>query len=147
VNQAADDSATPLRMACEYGHARVVAALLAAGAAVDQAAVDGAVPLYLACQEGHTVVVSLLLAAGAAVDTMTHHGGTALSVACSHSHMACVKLLSSYGACQSVGYAAYIGHAAERAGNDDVCAHDVVAWLILSYEVTLRLELKTVLAQ
>ena len=148
VNLKAGFGATPLCMACEYGHARVVAALLAAGAAVDQAAANSAFPLYLACQDGHTVVVSLLLAAGAAVDTTMHDGRTALSVACSQGHLACVKLLSSYGACQSVGHAAIMAAImAERAGYDDVCASDVCAWLILSLEVTLRLELKTVLAQ
>jgi ankyrin repeat protein len=112
-----------------------------AGAAMDQARDDDCTPLYVACHQGHSEVVYALLAAGAAVDTQLHHGHgyTALCSACERGHLACVKLLSSYGASRFVGPAPVT--IAGRGGHDDVCA-----WLMLSHDVTLRLDLKTVLA-
>ena len=58
---------TPLFMACQFGHAIIVALLLEAsknggGPGVNDCMEDGTTPLFFACQEGRLDVVKLLLA-------------------------------------------------------------------------------------
>ena len=82
VNQAPNDGATPLYIACDKGHTEVVTKLLAANADVNQADNDGATPLFIACHNGHTEIVATLLAANADVNQAKNNGITPLYIAC-----------------------------------------------------------------
>ncbi|EOD35292.1 hypothetical protein EMIHUDRAFT_363053, partial [Emiliania huxleyi CCMP1516] len=57
--------ATPLYIACRFGHLEVAKLLLEAGAAIDQARNDGSTPLLIACFKGHLEVAKLLSSYGA----------------------------------------------------------------------------------
>lgn len=59
---------TPLTLAAEYGHERIVSMLLAFGAAISQPDDKSRTALCLAAENGHSGVVEQLLAAGAEVD-------------------------------------------------------------------------------
>ena len=72
MKRAAFEGATVLGSA---GRARVVAVLLAAGAAVNKANKAGSTPLFVSAQGGHTEVITALLAAGAAVDKALFRDG------------------------------------------------------------------------
>ena len=62
VNQANENGTTPLNIACQNGHSKVVEILLAVdGILVNQADDDGFAPLNIACWEGHLKVVDMLL--------------------------------------------------------------------------------------
>jgi ankyrin repeat protein len=77
-----DHAHSALVHAAAMGHAPVVRALLAAGAAVERRGRDGATPLMIAAAFGHADVVDALLAAGA--DASAAHafaGSTALHFA------------------------------------------------------------------
>ncbi len=85
---------TPLMMGAFFGHAKVVAALLAAGAKADTAsAKSGGTALMAAALNGHTAVVEKLLAAGVNAATKNKAGTTALDIARAKGQSAVVKLL------------------------------------------------------
>jgi ankyrin repeat protein len=62
------DGKTPLCLAAEYGHEKIVSMFLDFGAAISQSDDEGRTALYLAAQNGHSGVVEQLLAAGADVN-------------------------------------------------------------------------------
>lgn len=64
---------TPLLVACREGHARVVDALLVAGAALDRRDASGASALHAACAAGHADVVNVLLDSNAMPDAAVRH--------------------------------------------------------------------------
>ena len=95
-DEAINDGATPLLIACQEGHSDIVAKLLAADASVDQADDDGFTPLWVACQERHDEVISKLLAANADVNQATDDGATPLYIASQNGHAEVVaKLLAA----------------------------------------------------
>ena len=68
------DGASPLFLAAQNGHARVLVYLLdQPGLPLDTQRRDGASPLWIAAQMGHEDCVRLLLRAGAKVDLPHHH--------------------------------------------------------------------------
>jgi len=75
------------------GHTAAIAALLAAGAAVEAASNRGATPLHLAAQYGQSAALGALLAAGAEVDAQRHDGSTPLELAMDRGHAAVVSAL------------------------------------------------------
>jgi len=67
---------TPLFMAAQEGHVKIVNALLKAGANVDAVRVkDSVTPLLMAVQEGHVEIITLLLKAGANVNAAVSRQG------------------------------------------------------------------------
>jgi hypothetical protein len=62
------DRATPLFIAAQNGHFKILVFLLSQGANPDSRRTDGATPLWIAAQMGHDHVVRQLLKAGASVD-------------------------------------------------------------------------------
>ena len=69
VDQAREDGTTPLYVAAQQGHLKVVRALVEANATVDQAAENGATPLSVATMQSHLEVAQVLVDAGATLDT------------------------------------------------------------------------------
>ena len=63
-----DRGATPLYMACLFGHLEIAQLLVEKGVDVDKAMNDGTTPLYFACMFGHLEVVRLLVGKGADMD-------------------------------------------------------------------------------
>ena len=77
------DGASPLFLAAQNGHARVLVHLLdQPGLPLDTQRRDGASPLWIAAQMGHEDCVRLLLRAGAKVDLARADGATPLFKAC-----------------------------------------------------------------
>ena len=61
VSSEDNDGMTPLHIACQEGHTKVVTSLLDKGADVDHKNVQGCTPLNLAVTNGHKEAVELLL--------------------------------------------------------------------------------------
>jgi len=82
VNLADTDGATPLIMASQNGHAKVVQMLLAARADVNKGSATGGVtPLIKASNNGHTGIVMQLIMAKAEINAADKVGWTALHYA------------------------------------------------------------------
>ncbi len=78
---------TALQAASESGQVQMVAALLAAGAAVDAADHYGATALLFAARDGHLEVVQALVAAGADVNMRGWNGRSAAALAAYGKHV------------------------------------------------------------
>ena len=98
VNQAANDGASPLFIASQYGHCEVVQVLLSANANVNQADYGGWIPLDIASQHGHCDVVQVLLCASAEVNSLTDKGHSPLMLASHYGQKSVVKLLLKHQA-------------------------------------------------
>lgn len=94
----ANSGATPLYLASEMGHTRVVARLLNANASVDARASDGSTALHVAAREGHEGVVEQLLHFGAHVDEPDSEGARPLHWASAAPHEVVVQMLLEAGA-------------------------------------------------
>ncbi|XP_078608423.1 uncharacterized protein LOC144880232 [Branchiostoma floridae x Branchiostoma japonicum] len=92
--------ATPLYIAAQCGHVKVVQQLLKAGAEADKAKQGGATPLFIEALSGHVEVVQQLLKAGAEVDKAiaNEDGATPLVIAAQNGHVRVVQLLLKTGA-------------------------------------------------
>jgi ankyrin repeat protein len=65
INRAGEDGATPLLMACQKGHVKVVKALLTNKEIDINKQFKGMTPLKKAIQKGHTEIAALLQQHGA----------------------------------------------------------------------------------
>lgn len=74
---------TPLHIASDLGAVEVMAALIAAGAAIEAEGRGGAHPLHLAATKNHSAAVTLLIEHGATVDSRDSFGFTPLMAALS----------------------------------------------------------------
>ena len=100
VNDAdAEDGATPLLMACCYGHTPCVDALLRFGADTNIAGKHGITPTFFTCQENKPDCLKLLIAKKADLNKPNlMDGGSPLYIACSKNNADCVRLLLEAGA-------------------------------------------------
>ncbi|KAJ8264746.1 hypothetical protein GJAV_G00154410 [Gymnothorax javanicus] len=96
VNSTAHDSTTPLLLAAQQGHTRVVKALLRAGASANRVNDDDTSPLFAAVSGGHMAVVELLVTEGAEVNRpYSASGWTCLHQAAFKGHAEMVRFLVS----------------------------------------------------
>lgn len=99
ANEADEDGATPLLMACCYGHTSCVDALVRYKADINVQGKHGITPTFYTCQENKPDCLKLLIAAGADLNKAnTQDGGTPLYIACSKNNAECVRLLLENGA-------------------------------------------------
>ena len=84
VDQAANSGATPLYIACRFGHSEVASLLIAHGAAVNQTDSQGHSPLLVACLYGQLACVQLLSSHG--VSRNLPHGRSAEQTAERNGH-------------------------------------------------------------
>ncbi|KAI8487113.1 hypothetical protein Bbelb_351830 [Branchiostoma belcheri] len=89
---------TPLHLAAENGHHRIVSAFLTAGANVNAEDGEQNSPLHLAAENGHCETVSVLLAAGADVNTQDRMKRTPLHLGAENGHHETVSVLLAAGA-------------------------------------------------
>jgi len=130
---------TPVHIAAQNGHAKVLKMLLAAGANKDVACNDGFTPVHFAAQNGHAEVLKMLLAAGANKDVACNDGFTPVHFAAQNSHAEVMKMLLAAGANKDVAcndgftpvhFAAQNGHAEvmkmllAAGANKDVACND-----------------------
>lgn len=98
INEPNENGFTPLIMAAQEGHHRVVRALINNGACLDSASHGKATALMLASQNGCIVVAKLLVDAGAHLELRNQTGCSALHLAAAEGHLCVVKVLVSAGA-------------------------------------------------
>ena len=90
----------PLHWAARYGHATIVATLIAAGANVnakDRATFTRNTPLHWAVRYGHATIAATLIAAGADVREKDYYGNTHLHRAARYGHVDVVSALIAAG--------------------------------------------------
>ena len=89
---------TPLCIASQSNHLRVVRYLVEQGADMEKASGLGVTPLVIASTYGYTEVVQYLLEQGANRDKADSVGWTSLHYAAYRNHLEVAKLLMAYGA-------------------------------------------------
>jgi ankyrin repeat protein len=93
------EGSTPLHRACDGGHARVIATLLAAGAQLELAKRDGSVPLHVAAGSGQLEAARALLRARAdPAACRLSDGKSPLMLAAANGHDLLLRLLVLHGA-------------------------------------------------
>jgi ribosomal protein S24E len=95
INQALNNGATPLYIACHEDRLKVVNALLARKEIqINQAMNDGRTPLYTACEKDHVKIINMLLARKEIyINQATNDGWTPLHIACEMDHVKVVNVL------------------------------------------------------
>lgn len=98
VDDRADDGFTPLMVAAQEGHVRVVEALLHHGAGANLSCERGWTALMACCGHGHLAIARTLVGAGAEIDAQDRDGISPLNTAAHGGHFAVVEYLIGAGA-------------------------------------------------
>lgn len=100
LNARNDNGATPLIIACVYGHLKVVQVLMENGTDINKSLPkdDGYTPLFIACMNGRLDVARLLVEKGADMNKATKMGDTPLKIAQEMEHVEVVAFLKETGA-------------------------------------------------
>ncbi|XP_063904003.1 uncharacterized protein LOC135123361 isoform X2 [Zophobas morio] len=98
VNRPTENGGTPLLVASEMGHEKVVEFLVSVGAEINRPMNDGFTPLLIASQNGHLKVVEYLRTVGAEINRANKEGGTPLFIASQMGHEKVVQYLATAGA-------------------------------------------------
>lgn len=93
VNTKNKQNSTPLFIACQKGHERIVQLLLEAGALPNLTSFKGGTPLVKAAKENHITCIKLLLEARANINIQESTGATALHWAAYLNHVQLAELL------------------------------------------------------
>jgi len=93
-----ESTATPLHIAVQEQHQRMVAFLLANGASTSTQSKEGWTALHIAAQAGNTDLARLLLDAGAPIEATNAIGMTPLHSAALSGHVDATEYLLSQGA-------------------------------------------------
>ncbi|KAL8953349.1 MAG: hypothetical protein Q9222_000811 [Ikaeria aurantiellina] len=91
------DKSTPLIIAADHRHDRVVETLLEHGAEVDDFTKAGFTALHLAAREGDCATANILLDHGADISALTKKGWAALHLAADEGFPALIELLLDHG--------------------------------------------------
>lgn len=89
---------SPLYVASQYGHSKIVEILLATCADPNGHRNDRMSPLHCACSKGHVTIVELLIAAEADVNLRSIEYGTPLTLALSSGYAKVARILIASGA-------------------------------------------------
>ena len=97
VNMCRKNGRSPLSIACEYHHTKIVEMLLESKADINKCFISGESPLYIACQNGYLdIVLKLLDNVITDVNKCTNSGASPLYIACQNGHLDIVlKLLDN----------------------------------------------------
>jgi ankyrin repeat protein len=100
VNCRNREEETPLHLACEYEHLRVVQLLLTHGADVNSKnrCLYAATPLHRSCLQDRVDIAELLLDNGAHMNSLNGRGDTPLQLACAGERVDVVEFLLNKGA-------------------------------------------------
>ena len=93
VNTCRNNGTSPLAIACEYNHTKIVEMLLEYKADINKSCDGGASPLYIACQNGYNKIVKILLTHGVDINKRKDNGFSPLLIACSKNHIDVVEEL------------------------------------------------------
>ncbi|CAM9982540.1 unnamed protein product [Scytosiphon promiscuus] len=89
---------TPLMVAAQYGHSRVVRLLLRKGASISVADTRGYTVLHVSAQSGRLAVTKMLLGAGSDLHAKSTQGATPLHIASDEGHAEVMQALIEAGA-------------------------------------------------
>ncbi|XP_063919735.1 uncharacterized protein LOC135134828 [Zophobas morio] len=89
---------SPLILASEGGHKKIIKHLVKSGSEINHANNDGFTPLYVASHNGHLETVKYLVQSGAEIDRPTNTGATPLGVASQKGNELIVEFLVKSGA-------------------------------------------------
>ncbi|XP_063904019.1 uncharacterized protein LOC135123364 [Zophobas morio] len=98
INRGNKHGETPLFVASEMGHEKVVECLAIAGAEINRAQNSGWIPLHIASFNGHEKVVEYLATVGAEINSANKNGVTSLYIASQNGHKKVVEYLVTVGA-------------------------------------------------
>lgn len=87
------DDVTPLHLAAQFGHWKVMTELVKAGADLEAKNSAGSTPLHVAAQKGHSTAMEALIDAGANPDTRLPCGETPLYSAAVRGDLGAIRML------------------------------------------------------
>ncbi|XP_071142052.1 ankyrin-3-like [Mytilus edulis] len=97
VNNCSYKGQSPIMIACEHGHTKIVKMLLELGADCNKCDKDDQSLIMIACEHGHTDIVKILLDLGADYIKCDKDDQSPIMIACENGHTNIVKMLLDLG--------------------------------------------------